>query len=142
MDLPRTGAQHASRLAAAALAAALAACAAPAAGPAPEPAAAPAPGQGYFAGIDDLPLAPGMVERPGERTSFETVAGRIEARGAAGRASREAVALFYAQALPQLGWQPQRDGGYARGGERLGLEFSSPPEDAGLLLLRILITPG
>ena len=141
MDLPRIGAPIVLRLAAAALAAALAACAAPAPGPAP--AAAPAiPGEGYFAGIDDLPLAPGLVERPGERTSFETVAGRIEARGAAGRASREAVALFYAQALPQLGWQPQADGTYARGGERLGLEFSNPPEDAATLLLRILITPG
>ena len=141
MDLPRIGAPIVLRLAAAALAAALAACAAPAPGPAP--AAAPAiPGEGYFAGIDDLPLAPGLVERPGERTSFETVAGRIEARGAAGRASREAVALFYAQALPQLGWQPQADGTYARGGERLGLEFSNPPEDASTLLLRILITPG
>ena len=137
MDLPRIAAKAASRLAGAALAA----CAAPAPGPAP--AAAPAmPGEGYFAGIDDLPLAPGLVERPGERTSFETVAGRIEARGAAGRASREAVALFYAQALPQLGWQPQADGTYARGGERLGLEFSNPPEDATTLLLRILITPG
>jgi hypothetical protein len=141
MDLPRIGAPIVLRLAAAVLAAALAACAAPAPGPAP--AAAPAiPGEGYFAGIDDLPLAPGLVERPGERTSFETVAGRIEARGAAGRASREAVALFYAQALPQLGWQPQADGTYARGGERLGLEFSNPPEDAATLLLRILITPG
>jgi len=141
MDLPRIGAPIVLRLAATVLAAALAACAAPAPGPAP--AAAPAaPAEGYFAGIDDLPLAPGLVERPGERTSFETVAGRIEARGAAGRASREAVALFYAQALPQLGWQPQADGTYARGGERLGLEFSNPPEDAGTLLLRILITPG
>ena len=139
MDQPRTGASPALRLAAAALAAALAACAAPAPGPGP---ASTVPAQGYFAGIDDLPLAPGLVERPGERTSFETVAGRIEARGAAGRASREAVTLFYAQTLPQLGWQPQRDGGFARGGERLGLEFSSPPEDAGTLLLRILITPG
>ena len=141
MDLPRIAAKAASRLAGAALAAALAACAAPAPGPAPAAASA-MPGEGYFAGIDDLPLAPGLVERPGERTSFETVAGRIEARGAAGRASREAVALFYAQALPQLGWQPQADGTYARGGERLGLEFSNPPEDAGTLLLRILITPG
>lgn len=141
MDLPRIGAPIVLRLAVAALAAALAACAAPTPGPAP--AAAPAvPAEGYFAGIDDLPLAPGLVERPGERTSFETVAGRIEARGAAGRASREAVALFYAQALPQLGWQPQADGTYARGGERLGLEFSNPPEDAATLLLRILITPG
>ncbi len=141
MDLPRIGAPIVLRLAAAALAAALAACAASAPGPAPSAAPA-APAEGYFAGIDDLPLAPGLVERPGERTSFETVAGRIEARGAAGRASREAVALFYAQALPQLGWQPQADGTYARGGERLGLEFSNPPEDAGTLLLRILITPG
>lgn len=139
MDLPRIGAPIVPRLAAAALAATLSACAAPAPGPAP---AATVQGESYFAGIDDLPLAPGLVERPGERTSFETVAGRIEARGAAGRASREAVAAFYAQTLPQLGWQPQRDGGYARGGERLGLEFSSPPEDAGTLLLRILITPG
>ena len=139
MDLPRIAAKAASRLAGAALAATLSACAAPAPGPAP---ATSGQAEGYFAGIDDLPLAPGLVERPGERTSFETVAGRIEARGAAGRASREAVALFYAQALPQLGWQPQADGTYARGGERLGLEFSNPPEDATTLLLRILITPG
>jgi hypothetical protein len=139
MDLPRIGALIALRLAVAALAATLSACAAPAPGPAP---ATSGQGEAYFAGIDDLPLAPGLVERPGERTSFETVAGRIEARGAAGRADRQAVAAFYAQTLPQLGWQPQADGIYARGGERLGLEFSNPPEDAGMLLLRILITPG
>ncbi|MFZ9634522.1 MAG: hypothetical protein ACO3EK_11860, partial [Alphaproteobacteria bacterium] len=61
MDLPRIGALIALRLAVAALAAPLSACAAPAPGPAPAPSGQ---GEAYFAGIDDLPLAPGLVERP------------------------------------------------------------------------------
>jgi hypothetical protein len=119
----------AARGSAALVAVLLAGCAGPAAAP-------------FFAGIDDLPLMPGLSEQPGERSSFDTAEGRIEARGAAGPARAADVLRFYADTLPQLGWQPADDGGYARGAERLRLDLAPAPEDPGLLLLRILITPG
>ena len=99
-------------------------------------------GDTYFAGIDDLPLMPGFDERPAERTSFETPAGRIEARGAAGNADRAAVLRFYAETLPQLGWHRLAGDVYARGEERLHLDLAPAPDEPGGLLLRILITPG
>jgi hypothetical protein len=99
-------------------------------------------GDAYFAGIDDLPLMPGFDERPAERTSFETPAGRIEARGASGVADHAAVLRFYAETLPQLGWQRLAGDIYARGEERLRLDLAPAPDEPGGLLLRILITPG
>lgn len=125
---PRS-ARIAARASAALFAVLLAGCAGTAAAP-------------FFAGIDDLPLMPGLSEQPGERSSFGTAEGRIEARGAAGPARAADVLRFYADTLPQLGWQPAGDGGYARGAERLRLDLAPAPEDPGLLLLRILITPG
>ena len=96
----------------------------------------------FFAGIDDLPLMPGLDERPAERTSFDSASGRIEARGAAGAATRTEILGFYAETLPQLGWQRLAEDFYARGAERLRLDLAPAPEEPGLLLLRILITPG
>jgi hypothetical protein len=103
---------------------------------------APAADGVFFAGIDDLPLMPGLSERPAERASFDSASGRIEARGAAGAATRAAVLEFYAATLPQLGWQRLAEDVYARGAERLRLDLEPLPEARGEMLLRILITPG
>ena len=96
----------------------------------------------FFAGIDDLPLMPGLSESVAERSSFETASGRIEARGAVGLATRAEVLEFYAATLPQLGWQRLADDLYARGAERLRFDLAPAPEAPGAVLLRILITPG
>jgi hypothetical protein len=103
---------------------------------------APAGDGSFFAGIDDLPLMPGLSENPAERSSFDSASGRIELRGAAGPATAEAILGFYADTLPQLGWQRLADDIFARGGERLRLDLSPAPEDRRHILLRIVITPG
>jgi len=98
--------------------------------------------ESFFAGIDDLPLMPGLSEQAAERTTFDTPAGRIVARGAEGPVSRDAVLRFYAETLPQLGWQPMPGGGFMRNGEKLQIEFPRQPAGARSLGVRILITPG
>lgn len=93
----------------------------------------------FLADLDDLPLMPGLTETAGGRTTFETPAGRIVERNAAGNLASSAVQRFYADTLPQLGWQPVGDGSFTRAGEKLRIEFpaAKPP-----LAVRFLITPG
>ncbi|MBM3525321.1 MAG: hypothetical protein FJX57_20430 [Alphaproteobacteria bacterium] len=93
----------------------------------------------YLAGLDDLPLMPGLSEAPSGRTTFETVGGRIVERSAAGSVTRAAVLRFYADTLPQLGWQAIGEGLFARAGERLRLDFAGGLQP---LVVRFLITPG
>jgi hypothetical protein len=99
-------------------------------------------GEAFFQGLDDLPLMPGLAERVAEHATFDTPAGRIVARGADGPVSRDAVLRFYAETLPQLGWQPAAGGIYTRNGEKLQIEFPRRPAGARGLGVRILITPG
>ncbi len=103
---------------------------------------APVGDGGFIAGLDGLPLMPGQTENPAERSSFDSAAGRIELRGAAGPATAEAILAFYADTLPQLGWQRLAGDLFARGGERLRLDLAPAPEDRRHMLLRIVITPG
>lgn len=93
----------------------------------------------YLAGLEDLPLMPGLSEAPGGQTTFEAAGGRILERSAAGSVTRAAVLRFYAETLPQLGWQPMGEGRFARAGERLQLDFAGGPQP---LVVRFLITPG
>ncbi len=107
--------------------------------PATKPARA---GEAFFDGIDDLPLMPGLAERPGERSTFDTAAGRIVARAAQGPVTRDAVLRFYGDTLPQLGWRPVASGVFTRGGEKLQIDFPARPAGTRALDVRILITPG
>lgn len=93
----------------------------------------------FLAGLDDLPLMPGLTETAGGRTTFETPSGRIVERNAAGNLAPSAVQRFYADTLPQLGWQPVGDGSFTRAGEKLRIEF---PAGKTPLAVRFLITPG
>ncbi|MBL8700933.1 MAG: hypothetical protein JNK67_21335 [Alphaproteobacteria bacterium] len=93
----------------------------------------------FLAGLEDLPLMPGLSEAPSGRTTFETPDGRIVERNAAGSVTRAAVLRFYAETLPQLGWQPAGEGQFTRGSERLRLDFAGGAEP---LVVRFLITPG
>lgn len=103
-----------NRLAAAALAACLTAGA---------PVAA-AEALAFLASVEDLPLAPGLVEQRGQELVFDTPGGRIVEAHAAGAASADSVRAFYAQALPELGWVRRGDSEYRRDGEVLRLEVS------------------
>ena len=106
---------------------------------------ATAPGRAadmFFEGIDDLPLMPGLTEKPGERSNFDTAAGRIVARAARGSVTADAVLRFYGDTLPQLGWRQVAAGVFMRGSEKLQIDFPSQPAGTRALEMRILITPG
>ena len=79
-----------------------------------------APAQTYVAGIDDLPLMPGLSERDGGFV-FDKPEGRIVEAVASGVGTVRAVAGYYATTLPQLGWKQQPDGSYMRENERLAI---------------------
>ncbi len=75
--------------------------------------------------IEDLPLMPGLAEDMDAAMTFDSAAGRIVEARAIGAIGADLVEAFYSEALPQLGWEKQTDGGYVRGDERLGLEIIS-----------------
>ena len=68
------------------------------------------PGQGtaaeFLRFVEDLPLAPGLVEDQDTITIFDKPNGRIVETSASGAQSTASVVDFYRQTLPQLGWVP------------------------------------
>ena len=101
-------------------------------------AALPARAEGFVTGIDDLPLAPGLAEVQGSDTVFDTAAGRIVEVFAVGQVAPEAVAGFYRDALPQLGWQPIGNLAFEREGEKLSIALQQKGQD---LTVRFSLTP-
>jgi hypothetical protein len=59
---------------------------------------------GFLTEIEDLPLAQGLTEAPGGLL-FDTADGRIVEAIASGNVDAQQVRGFYAETLPQLGWQ-------------------------------------
>jgi hypothetical protein len=92
----------------------------------------------FFTAVEDLPVMPGLTERPETATSFEKPGGRIVALTADGAVTRDAVVAFYGRVLPQLGWTRVKDGSFQRESERLRFAFA--PAKTGLSV-RITITP-
>ena len=80
-------------------------------------------GQEFFSNIDDLPLAPGLFEAPGDGVSFESSGIRIVTATARGSVNISAVKRFYLKSLPPLGWSVNRAGTYFRQDELLTLRF-------------------
>ena len=78
----------------------------------------------FLSVIEDLPLMPGLTEETDAAMSFESADGRIAETVARGVMAGTVVKGFYADALPQLGWQPVRDGGFQRGNEHLSVEIT------------------
>ena len=58
----------------------------------------------FLSELEDLPLPPGMAEAPGG-VLFDSPSGRIVEATAQGEMSADQVLAFYAQTLPELGWQ-------------------------------------
>jgi hypothetical protein len=88
----------------------------------------------YFAAIEDLPVAPGMIEGEGGFV-FQGAEGRIVSVVAEGESEADAVRAFYRATLPALGWaeNPGADPAeYVRGRERLTLTLSE--SEAGVRL--------
>lgn len=81
----------------------------------------------YLADIDDLPLAPGLIEDPDARVSFDKPAGRIVEAAATGASSGNDVRIFYTQTLPALGWVARGGTRWERGDEALRIEIEPGP---------------
>ena len=107
--------------------------------------AAPASAEetGFIAEIDDLPLMPGLAEVEGAGVVFDKPSGRIVEAYARGAVSRESVASFYRDTLPQLGWSETAGLTFAREGESLAIEFlpDESSSDGGPLTLRFTLKP-
>ncbi len=73
--------------------------------------------------VDDLPLAPGLVEQPGG-TLFDAPQGRIVEASAQGPVMEVEARQFYDESLPQLGWQQVGSSTYQRDKEVLRIDYS------------------
>lgn len=101
-------------------------------------AGSPLAAEGYFSGIPDLPVMPGLAEDVAAGVVFDKPAGRIVGMVATGGISRARVLDYYRDALPQLGWKPAGESRFRRDGEILRLEFFG---DAGGLTVHFRLSP-
>jgi hypothetical protein len=76
----------------------------------------------FLAEFEDLPLAPGLTEVPGGML-FDSPTGRIVEATAQGDVREKDVLAFYAQTLPELGWNATGPNSYRRDSELLKIEI-------------------
>ncbi|MEK9684921.1 MAG: hypothetical protein VW226_10255 [Rhodospirillaceae bacterium] len=62
-------------------------------------------GEKFLSIIDDIPLAEGLVEKPKTIMIFDSSDGIISEIRAEGVARVSSIMKFYANSLPQLGWE-------------------------------------
>lgn len=100
----------------------------------------------FVAGVNDLPLMPGLTSQAADSTVFDAPSGRIVETWAQGSVTQQAVLSFYRTTLPQLGWSAAGPDLFRREGETLRLEFpASGPRGnraSGTLLIRFYLSPG
>ncbi len=94
----------------------------------------------FIAGIDDMPLMPGLTQLADRNVVFDAPSGRIVEAYAEGPVAREAVHSFYARTLPQLGWRKRGGALYVRDGETLRLEFPAA-RPGGRTTVRFFLSP-
>ncbi|MEE2996745.1 MAG: hypothetical protein VX700_06320 [Pseudomonadota bacterium] len=94
--------------------------------------------QTFFSAIEDLPIAPGLIEAVDEGVSFGSVSGRIVTAIAYGGGDIYAYRGFYKKALPALGWRRGPDNVYRRDQEALSLDFENRNS---LIKIRIRVVP-
>ena len=109
-----------------------------------------APAGEFFSAIRDLPLMPGLTERPEAAIVFDHEAGQVSTALASGPVEKAAIRQFYRHILPPLGWVPQCDAApcpppdrYRREGESLELDLAAERGEtaARFLLTRKLSNP-
>lgn len=91
----------------------------------------------FLTELEDLPLAPGLAETPGGML-FDSPTGRIVEATARGDATAEQVISFYAQTLPELGWQKVGPSSYRRDNEVLKIDVEARKRP---LLVRFSLVP-
>ncbi len=92
----------------------------------------------FLAGLEDVPVMPGIAVVGGAGVAFDTPAGRIVEAYASGAVTRDAVRRYYRAALPQLGWTRTGALAFEREGERLTLELLG---EAGAVTVRFELGP-
>lgn len=98
----------------------------------------------YVPGITDLPLMPGLRVAAEESVVFDKPAGRIVQTVAHGPLEARAVARYYAETLPQLGWRADGPQSWQREDETLRLEIAATPSGKGTaagVTVRFLLNP-
>jgi hypothetical protein len=92
----------------------------------------------FVAGVEDLPLVPGMKVVSDTVVAFDAAAGRIVEAYAIGPLTKRLVLDFYGQSLPQLGWTAERPDRFVRQGEALQLDFFGRDQQ---LTVRFTVAP-
>lgn len=87
--------------------------------------------------LEDLPLPPGLTEMPGGML-FDSPTGRIVEATAQGEIGADGVLAFYAQSLPELGWQKVGPSSYRRDNELLKIDVEAKRRP---LLVRFSVVP-
>ncbi len=96
------------------------------------------------AGIEGLPVMPGLREKPDERVVFDTPGGRIIEAFAVGQVKTTEVSSFYQATLAQLGWRRIGELIFEREGEMLTIDFPGKAGSAGSkpsLTVRFTVRP-
>ena len=86
----------------------------------------------FFHGFTDLPLMPGLTERPEAAVVFDHATGQVATAVASGPVEPAAIRQFYRRTLQPLGWVPDcaapdcaPPDRFRRDGEVLELELTS-----------------
>lgn len=91
----------------------------------------------FLHSISDVPLMPGLVELTDQSVAFDKPEGRIvETLIVLNEKSERQVRNYYAQTLPQFGWQQTKNDSFVRGKERLELSFEAA-EGQGYLKMMV-----
>lgn len=99
------------------------------------PASARAASPQFFDDLGDVPVMPGLSELAERGVVFDKPEGRIAQATALAAEGMEAgaPARFYAEALPQFGWQSAGDGRYVR--EDQALSVTERREEGRILII-------
>lgn len=100
----------------------------------------PASSQGFFVGLPDIPVMPGLTELEDRGLSYDKPEGRILVAVASidDSISDSDIERFYEQALPQFGWVPKTRFFYERGEEVLEISIHY---DGTKKILEVIISP-
>lgn len=96
---------------------------------------------GFFSGIEDFPIMPGLSELPDATLIFDSPSGRFVEAYAFGQITSIDLESFYSSTLPQLGWEATGASTYQREGELLEITIIGPVADDGTQTVRFAISP-
>lgn len=93
----------------------------------------------YIPGLDDVPLAPGLVAEAEPAIQFDKPEGRLVETSATGRQSVAGINDFYTNTLPQMGWHQDKNhpGRYVRDREMLDVAAIARRDGQSVVTFRL-----